>query len=96
MDLKIPGGSKFGERFVFATCIPLTLWLLAWSFNPAYNDYMQCNLHWVDCSSQSDSYWQGYLLGSFMVPILLGVSYLALGLAIRRNRIKKERMNLLR
>ena len=71
--------SKIPERFIFVTTPILTLWLLFRSISIGISD------------SGSYDFREGEIIGMFLFPILLGISYLAVGLVIRRNRLKKEK-----
>ena len=78
--------SKIPERFIFITTPILTLWLIGESlyFN-SFPDVCTSDI----CNSYE--FREGEIIGMFLFPILLGISYLALGLLWRRNRIKKEK-----
>ena len=89
--IKTPG--KWKERLIFATSPIVFIWLFSISFSPDNNVVAQCNLGLAHCN-ETQAFYQGYIIGSFLVPILLGLSYLALGLNWRRIRIKKEKESL--
>ena len=82
--------SKIPERFVFITSPILYLWLFGFAFGPMNNwGTYGCAVE-TNQIHETLAYYDGCVGALFLVPILLGTSYLATGLYLRRNRIKKD------
>ena len=80
---------KITELLIFIISPLVAIWWFLFSLS-SNNVLENCNLGRTVCN-ESYAYYQGYVIGIFLWPIIITGLWIGLGLYLRRRRIKKEK-----